>query len=469
MGALCGKEGGHIQDVDLEDGPSAKRERSTRMSSHRLEWEEVMSDADVNQMVSAGGRVRSSLNKSSDGFVDRPSSFNGTEARSYERRVSFKAPSAEEEGADVEYVVACESAIKSGLDPSDPDGAKECQDDYCIKQLYPGAEQEQLLLAVFDGHGPHGRKSAMWLARNLPKLVKKALERVRDGGGRSSSAQTQTALGEVFEQAQKQMKTGGVDTTVSGSTCTAMLIADATLHLAWVGDSTAVLASEETEGTVTAQPLTSDHKPDDELEEQRIVAHGGIVKALKAAEDTEVMPARVFAADMFAVGEYSPGIAMSRSLGDALATELGVIAAPECTEHPLRASDRFVVIATDGLWEVYTPQEAVEFVHSYTTRHTDINGLLPGQIGYLGGDEVLPTSQALAEEAQRRWITKYENKPVVVDDCGIVIAYINHESLDVLDSGSLPPERQFSMVDHRDTPHADRLSNLQRSSSSATL
>ena len=56
--------------------------------------------------------------------------------------------------------------------------------------------------------------------------------------------------------------------------------------------------------------------------------------------------------------------------------------------------------------------EAVEFVHSYTTRHTDVNGLLPGQIGYLGGDEVLPTSQALAEEAQRRWITKYENKPV---------------------------------------------------------
>ena len=67
--------------------------------------------------------------------MDRPSSFNGTEARSYERRVSFKAPSAEEEGADVEYVVACESAIKSGLDPSDPDGAKECQDDYCIKQV----------------------------------------------------------------------------------------------------------------------------------------------------------------------------------------------------------------------------------------------------------------------------------------------------------------------------------------------
>ena len=62
-----------------------------------------------------------------------------------------------------------------------------------------------------------------------------------------------------------------------------------------------------------------------------------------------------------------------------------------------------------------------------------------------------------------------ERRQVVVDDCGIVIAYINHESLDVLDSGSLPPERQFSVVDHRDTPHADRLSNLRRSHSSSFL
>jgi hypothetical protein len=58
---------------------------------------------------------------------------------------------------------------------------------------------------------------------------------------------------------------------------------------------------------------------------------------------------------------------------------------------------------------------------------------------------------------------------VVVDDCGIVIAYINHESLEVLDSGSLPPERQFCVVDHRDTPHADRLLSLQGSASSAAL
>jgi serine/threonine protein phosphatase PrpC len=44
-----------------------------------------------------------------------------------------------------------------------------------------------------------------------------------------------------------------------------MLMVDARLHVAWVGDSTAVLASEQQQGTVTAQQLTFDHKPDNEL------------------------------------------------------------------------------------------------------------------------------------------------------------------------------------------------------------
>ena len=75
--------------------------------------------------------------QSSDGFdlVERASSQNGTHARSFQRRISFKAPSAEEESVGSAYLVACESAIKSGLDPSDPEGAKECQDDCCIKQV----------------------------------------------------------------------------------------------------------------------------------------------------------------------------------------------------------------------------------------------------------------------------------------------------------------------------------------------
>jgi hypothetical protein len=62
MGALCGKES-PMQELDPADGPTVPREKSKRMSSHQLEWEEVMSDADISQMVSAGGRVRSALNK----------------------------------------------------------------------------------------------------------------------------------------------------------------------------------------------------------------------------------------------------------------------------------------------------------------------------------------------------------------------------------------------------------------------
>lgn len=53
-----------------------------------------------------------------------------------------------------------------------------------------------------------------------------------------------------------------------------------------------------------------------------------------------------------------------------------------------------------------------------------------------------------------------------MDDCCIVIAYINHESLVDLD---LPSERIFTAVDHRYVPHKERLVQITRSASLASL
>ena len=51
-----------------------------------------------------------------------------------------------------------------------------------------------------------------------------------------------------------------------------------------------------------------------------------------------VGPHRVFNSQMTA-----PGLAMSRSLGDAYAHSLGVSAKPTCHVHRLRSADQFVV------------------------------------------------------------------------------------------------------------------------------
>jgi serine/threonine protein phosphatase PrpC len=57
--------------------------------------------------------------------------------------------------------------------------------------------------------------------------------------------------------------------------------------------------------------------------------------------------------------ENIPGIAMSRSFGDEVAAGIGVIAEPEVQEYPLSENDKFLIMATDGIWEFITSEEVI--------------------------------------------------------------------------------------------------------------
>lgn len=46
-----------------------------------------------------------------------------------------------------------------------------------------------------------------------------------------------------------------------------------------------------------------------------------------------------------------------RSLGDSIVHKSGVSAEPETLEHMLDDSDEFIVIATDGIWDVMDNQQ----------------------------------------------------------------------------------------------------------------
>ena len=45
---------------------------------------------------------------------------------------------------------------------------------------------------------------------------------------------------------------------------------------------------------------------------------------------------------------------MSRSIGDNMSKKLGVIATPEITELEFSFEDKFIVIASDGIWDFLT-------------------------------------------------------------------------------------------------------------------
>jgi protein phosphatase PTC1 len=98
------------------------------------------------------------------------------------------------------------------------------------------------------------------------------------------------------------------------------------LYIANLGDTRAVLVS----GASTAERMSYDHKSTDKAEADRVRRDGGII-----------MDDRVGGA-----------LAITRAFGDHALKKDGVIAKPYIKKHFLRPSDRCLVIASDGIWDV---------------------------------------------------------------------------------------------------------------------
>lgn len=65
------------------------------------------------------------------------------------------------------------------------------------------------------------------------------------------------------------------------------------------------------------------------------------------------------------MNENIPGLAMSRSFGDHAAVEVGVISEPEILEMNLIEDDKFIVIASDGVWEFLSNDEVVRIIQPH--------------------------------------------------------------------------------------------------------
>lgn len=144
--------------------------------------------------------------------------------------------------------------------------------------------------------------------------------------------------------------------------------------------------------------LTVDHKPDDPVEMARITAHKGYVSVpVHASSSTSVNstfagPSSIDAdgniTDEFfdtvpaeplkkqAVGSVAAarvwldpkhtlvGLAMSRSIGDFAAKTVGVTATPSVIKYNVHTNDKFMIIASDGVWEFMDIQDAVNIVQT---------------------------------------------------------------------------------------------------------
>ena len=105
--------------------------------------------------------------------------------------------------------------------------------------------------------------------------------------------------------------------------------------------------------------LSIDHKPENIKERERIEKNGGELRKI-IQNNEEIGPIRVWAK-----GKKYPGIAMSRSIGDSVANEIGVFSLPEIKEFYIQSNCKFIVIGSDGLWEFLENEKVVRYVNKF--------------------------------------------------------------------------------------------------------
>ncbi len=111
--------------------------------------------------------------------------------------------------------------------------------------------------------------------------------------------------------------------------------------------------------------MSRDHKPDLKDESQRIKKKNGRIEPYRDENNEFMGPARVWLRD-----EEIPGLAMSRSFGDEVAASVGIIAQPEISEWKLTPEDKFIILASDGVWEFIDSEEVIisNLVRKYNKR-----------------------------------------------------------------------------------------------------
>ncbi|ONM58723.1 putative protein phosphatase 2C 1 [Zea mays] len=207
-----------------------------------------------------------------------------------------------------------------------------------------GGEEDVVLCGVFDGHGPHGHLVARRVRDAMPLKLMSAV-RASKAGLDMPAAAWRKAFARAYKTMDKDLRSHAtLDCFCSGSTAVTVLKLGSDLYMANIGDSRAVLGSRDGgDGGMVALQLTIDLKPDVPSEAERIKKCRGRVFAL---QDEPEVPR------VWLPFDDAPGLAMARAFGDFCLKDYGVISVPEFFHWSLTEKDQFVILASDGVWDV---------------------------------------------------------------------------------------------------------------------
>ena len=318
-------------------------------------------------------------------------------------------------------VLEVSACILPGLDPRGQ-VKKECQD-----AVFYVNREKIAIFGLFDGHGREGTKVARFCCEFMRTFFDENFDLFLQD--------KETALRRIIVECDKKLrKKSGIDARLSGTTAVCMIIDDDNFYIASVGDSRAILATiPEANAVIEEVPaaknmytrriepirqlkpvaLSVDQKPNHEQELKRIIESGGRVMQLSDEAGNKVGPFRVWKKEA-----NMPGLAMSRSVGDGIAKKIGVTAEPIYHSFPhFKHRDQFMVICSDGVWDVIENIEVVNFVEKFRKRC--ISGISPRP--YPHSSENSSIAHLLAEEARYRWFGICCEEDVIIDDISVIV------------------------------------------------
>ncbi|XP_052488183.1 probable protein phosphatase 2C 27 isoform X1 [Gossypium raimondii] len=197
---------------------------------------------------------------------------------------------------------------------------------------------------VFDGHG--GKDASHFVRDHLPRVIVEDVD---------FPLEIEKAVTRSFMETDAAFaKSCSLESSLaSGTTVLTAMIFGRSLLVANAGDSRAVLSWHG-----RAVEMSKDHRPCCMKERRRIEALGGFV------DD----------------GYLNGQLGVTRALGDwhiegmkETGERIGPLSAePELKMITLTKEDEFLIIGSDGIWDVFTSQNAIDFTRRRLQEHNDV-------------------------------------------------------------------------------------------------
>ncbi|XP_053127377.1 pyruvate dehydrogenase [acetyl-transferring]-phosphatase 2, mitochondrial [Hemicordylus capensis] len=233
----------------------------------------------------------------------------------------------------------------------------------------------------------------------------------------------------------------------SGATACVAHVDSVHLHVANAGDCRAIVGVQNEDGTWSALPLTRDHNAFNKMEisrlkrehptseEDSLIVNNrllGVLMPSRAFGDVRFKWSRELQYSVLGNGCDTEALNIYQYVPPNYHTPPYLTAEPEVTYHKIRRQDRFLVLASDGLWDMLSNEEVVRLVAEHqleaTVQKTQLTFKKPANLGYM---------QNLLLQRKARHVHSYDHN---------VATHLIRHAIGNNEYGEVDPEKLVAML-----------------------